>query len=95
NCATFCPYAEGKPYKDKLTLFQNLHEFEDSTNFGFYKIEKSSIPQFRVRWLDDTVIFTLDEEGNWLEQDKVRSEETLELMLALIKKIYEDYKYLL
>ncbi|MBS3767820.1 MAG: putative selenate reductase subunit YgfK [Candidatus Cloacimonetes bacterium] len=95
NCATFCPYAEGKPYKDKLTLFQNLHEFEDSTNFGFYKIEKSSIPQFRVRWLDDTVIFTLDEEGNWLEQDKVRSDDDLELMLAMVKAVYENFDYLL
>ena len=95
NCATFCPYKNGKPYEDKLTLFRNLNDFEDSTNSGFYKITRSNIPQFRVRWLDDTVIFSLDEEGNWLEQDKVKSNAKLDIMLSLIKIIYEDYKYLL
>ncbi|MCD6122056.1 MAG: putative selenate reductase subunit YgfK [Spirochaetales bacterium] len=34
NCATFCPW-EGKPYKDKLTLFHRLQDFNDSTNSGF------------------------------------------------------------
>lgn len=34
NCGVFCPHA-GKPYKDKVTLFWTLEDFEDSTNTGF------------------------------------------------------------
>jgi putative selenate reductase len=35
NCATFCPW-EGKPYKDKLTVFATEEDFNDSTNPGFF-----------------------------------------------------------
>lgn len=35
NCATFCPW-EGRPYKDKLTVFENEEDFRDSTNPGFF-----------------------------------------------------------
>ncbi|MCL2616243.1 MAG: putative selenate reductase subunit YgfK [Defluviitaleaceae bacterium] len=34
NCGIFCPHS-GDPYKDKLTLFWTMHDFEDSTNIGF------------------------------------------------------------
>jgi putative selenate reductase len=35
NCATFCPW-EGKPYRDKLTIFATAEDFRDSTNPGFF-----------------------------------------------------------
>ena len=35
NCAHFCPYTDGRPYKDKFTLFANEKDFEDSENNGF------------------------------------------------------------
>jgi putative selenate reductase len=35
NCATFCPW-EGKPYRDKLTVFETEQDFLDSTNPGFF-----------------------------------------------------------
>ncbi|HTZ50573.1 MAG TPA: putative selenate reductase subunit YgfK [Spirochaetia bacterium] len=35
NCATFCPW-EGRPYKDKLTVFDTEADFLDSTNPGFF-----------------------------------------------------------
>ncbi len=35
NCATFCPY-DSAPYLDKLTLYKDQHDFEDSKNEGFY-----------------------------------------------------------
>jgi putative selenate reductase len=35
NCATFCPW-EGKPYKDKLTVFATEEDFKDSSNPGFF-----------------------------------------------------------
>ena len=34
NCAQFCPW-EGKPYKDKITLFSRKEDFDNSTNTGF------------------------------------------------------------
>ncbi|MBM6988207.1 MAG: putative selenate reductase subunit YgfK [Olsenella umbonata] len=35
NCAVFCPYSQGRPYKDKLTLFWSREDFDDSTNEGW------------------------------------------------------------
>jgi len=35
NCARFCPYDEGRPYKDKFTVFSLKEDFENSTNPGF------------------------------------------------------------
>ncbi|MDA3810354.1 MAG: putative selenate reductase subunit YgfK [Spirochaetaceae bacterium] len=36
NCARFCPYVNGKPYKDKFTVFSLKEDFENSTNPGFF-----------------------------------------------------------
>ena len=35
NCAVFCPYSQGRPYKDKLTLFWSREDFDDSENEGW------------------------------------------------------------
>ena len=35
NCARFCNW-ESKPYKDKLTIFSLMEDFENSTNTGFF-----------------------------------------------------------
>ncbi len=50
NCAVFCPHTNGRPYKDKLTLFWSQEDFEDSTNAGFLPVEDG----YLVR-LGDTV----------------------------------------
>lgn len=39
NCAVFCPYSGGRPYKDKLTLFWSQEDFDDSENEGFLQVE--------------------------------------------------------
>jgi putative selenate reductase len=36
NCARFCPYVEGRPYKDKFTVFSMKEDFENSSNPGFF-----------------------------------------------------------
>jgi putative selenate reductase len=36
NCATFCPWEEGKPYREKLTVFNLKEDFDGSDNPGFY-----------------------------------------------------------
>ena len=35
NCATFCPW-DGRPYRDKITLFSRKEDFDDSRNGGFF-----------------------------------------------------------
>ncbi|MCE1190026.1 MAG: putative selenate reductase subunit YgfK [Ignavibacteria bacterium] len=35
NCETFCPY-NGKPYKQKITIFNSIAAMNDSTNEGFF-----------------------------------------------------------
>lgn len=39
NCGVFCPH-KGNPYKDKVTLFWSEADFEDSTNRGFFIVDK-------------------------------------------------------
>jgi len=44
NCASFCPW-QGRPYKDKVTIFSLRQDFENSSNAGFL-VEGSAV---RVR----------------------------------------------
>ena len=37
NCETFCPH-QGAPYKNKVTLFKNEHDLNNSENEGFYDL---------------------------------------------------------
>jgi len=34
NCATFCPYTDSKPYKDKFTLYHSESSFKENSNDG-------------------------------------------------------------
>ena len=47
NCATFCPY-EGKPYLDKLTLFNRRDDFEQSSNSGFVVTDRFDAIRLRI-----------------------------------------------
>ncbi|MDD3051433.1 MAG: putative selenate reductase subunit YgfK [Candidatus Cloacimonetes bacterium] len=47
NCATFCPY-DGKPYKDKFTVFSTETDFQASDNDGMW-IESADSKQYRIR----------------------------------------------
>lgn len=42
NCETFCPY-DSAPYKEKLTLFTNGDDFENSENEGFLIVDKKLV----------------------------------------------------
>ncbi len=46
NCAVFCPY-EGRPYKNKLTVFWTAADMDASDNDGFLQLEDGT---FRVRY---------------------------------------------
>jgi putative selenate reductase len=42
NCAVFCPY-NGKPYRDKFTLFWSEEDFANSENEGFLMTGEDSV----------------------------------------------------
>ena len=78
NCATFCPYASA-PYQDKLTLFKDTADFDDSENKGFVFLDDHTV---RVR-LDEEFDVDLDS-PNELSQD----------IEVLILTVREKYRYL-
>ena len=80
NCGVFCPH-RGDPYKDKLTVFWSLEDFEDSNNKGFVKISEGL---YRVRKEDGGV--TEYRDGG----DNISGE-----MRAVIEAVIEKYPYLL
>ena len=58
NCASFCPW-EGRPYKDKVTIFSLRQDFESSTNAGFL-VEGSTV---RVRQGGNVQVLSIDGAG--------------------------------
>jgi len=42
NCYLFCP-DKCTPYKDRITLFSNKGDFEDSTNQGFLLLDGDKV----------------------------------------------------
>ncbi len=83
NCASFCNH-EGRPYKDKFTLFSRRDDFEDSTNSGFY-VEGETV---LVRLKDKIVECSIDGDGNLLG-------EVPTLVKDLIEQVFLCYDYLL
>jgi putative selenate reductase len=66
NCETFCPY-DSAPYRDKLTLFWRLEDFEDSGNAGFILMDKAK-NHFRIRLEHKVEDINFDEFGNCSER---------------------------
>ncbi len=59
NCATFCPW-DGKPYRDKLTIFASEEDFRNSENPGFFLLGGKGL----LRVGSSVREFALDEAGN-------------------------------
>ena len=53
NCAVFCPY-DGKPYRDKFTLFWSEADFEDNENEGFLMLGEGRV-KLRLDGREQTV----------------------------------------
>ncbi len=84
NCATFCPW-EGRPYKDKLTVFATEEDFADSTNPGFFL--RGSEGKIRVN--GETGRLSVD------AQRAVSADVGGPGTLAVVQAIVRDYSYLL
>lgn len=83
NCATFCNH-NGRPYKDKFTVFSRRDDFDDSTNSGFY-VEGDSV---LVRLERKVIECSIDGDGNLVG-------DVPELVRDIIEQVFICYDYLL
>ena len=83
NCAAFCNH-QGRPYKDKFTLFSRRDDFDDSTNSGFL-VENEKV---LVRVDGKVVNCSIDGEGNLVG-------DVPALVKDLIEQVFISYDYLL
>lgn len=82
NCAVFCPYETGRPYKDKLTLFWSGDDMLDSENDGFLMLEDGT---FSVRLSGETHVVNVDDASCGVP-------ETVRRTIAAVR---DSYSYLL
>ena len=82
NCAVFCPYQEGRPYKDKLTLFWSEQDMENSENEGFLAVDED---HFKVRVAGTVRTVSVDAVNTGLP----------EAVRLTIKAVRDSYSYLL
>jgi putative selenate reductase len=78
NCATFCPW-DGKPYRDKLTIFASAEDFHNSTNPGFFLSGRKGI----LRLGGTEKEFALAEAGNVPAEI---GDETVRLVMQTVVK---------
>ncbi|MDN6550372.1 MAG: FAD-dependent oxidoreductase, partial [Enterobacterales bacterium] len=85
NCAQFCPW-QGKPYKDKITIYSLPEDFTNSTNPGFFvDNDNVSVRQGKQIWH-----LHIDKQG---QLDDVPPE--LEDMCRIISHVHNHHHYLL
>jgi putative selenate reductase len=98
NCATFCPY-DGKPYKDKLTLFATKEDFKNSTNNGFMVTNFRGSRSVTLRLQDKLWKLKLDKDGKLIPVDyeypKDYNIKELKKISAIISTVLKDYHYLI
>ena len=83
NCASFCNH-QGRPYRDKFTLFSRLDDFEESSNSGFFVDADRILVRIDGRISECRI----DGDGK-LEGD------VPELVKDLIEQVFISYDYLL
>jgi putative selenate reductase len=90
NCETFCPW-QGKPYKDKFTLYSSSESFLSGTNSGvFYENDKNG----QVRELEIIGRFRISENNFYVEDDKGEEANLRPETVAVIKTLARNYQYL-
>lgn len=83
NCATFCNH-NGKPYKDKFTVFSRMDDFEESSNNGFI-VDGDEV---KVRLFGKITDCRVDGEGNVVG-------DIPPLVRDMIEQVFFCYDYLL
>ena len=82
NCATFCPW-DGRPYRDKLTIFASEEDLRNSTNQGFFLSAGKGL----LRLGPSVREFALDETGS--VPGDIGSESVRAVMQTVVK--YHPY----
>jgi putative selenate reductase len=84
NCETFCPW-DGKPYRDKFTVFSLKEDFDKSENSGFFTAGNTLYLRFKgeVRELP------VGDDGS------ISDEEVDSRVRTLIETIFRSHPYLL
>jgi putative selenate reductase len=80
NCAVFCPY-NGRPYRDKFTLFRSEEDFANSENEGFLPLGEDRV---KVRLDGQEKTFRMN------ELDALSAEAA-----EMIRTVFRDYAYLM
>lgn len=85
NCAQFCPW-QGKPYKDKVTVFSLPEDFRNSVNPGFLVDEN----RVHIRQGEQTWELTIGSDSQFRD---VPAE--LDAMCRIISHVHQHHHYLL
>ncbi len=94
NCETFCPY-NGRPYKDKFTIFSNEEEFYRSQSTGFLL---SSNQIMKIRFLDRSVkdiSYQNTEELMKKINDLTKNGNGHSKIYSIVEEILSSYSYLI
>ncbi|MBA3061911.1 MAG: hypothetical protein FP833_02960, partial [Atribacteria sp.] len=98
NCATFCPY-DGKPYKDKLTLFTIMEDFKNSKNNGFIITGSPDSQLITLRLNDNLWKLKLNKDGKLIPVDSSCPDDydvkELKKASAIISSVFKDHSYLI
>ncbi|MBN2460319.1 MAG: putative selenate reductase subunit YgfK, partial [Candidatus Cloacimonetes bacterium] len=91
NCQTFCPY-EGAPYRDKLTLYEDLTSFAESSGTGFVYLDENHL-KIRYKGIIDEIRITADKFYSPLLNPSLEPE--LQNIFDIISTISSKYSYLI
>ena len=94
NCETFCPY-NGKPFRDKLTLFWSKEDFDNSENNGFILESDSGEPAFKLRLSSEIYSVRYDKNGKILSEIKLEDQDEFLKVANIIWVVYKNYGYIL
>jgi putative selenate reductase len=98
NCATFCPY-DGKPYKDKLTLFVTKEDFKNSTNNGFMVTGSFGNQLITLRFNNNLRKLKLNKDGKLIPVDfkypKDYNIKEFKKISVIISTVLKNYSYLI
>ncbi|WP_308560651.1 putative selenate reductase subunit YgfK [uncultured Klebsiella sp.] len=85
NCAQFCPW-QGKPYKDKITVFSLAQDFDASSNPGFL-VEEDRV---RIRLNNQSWVLNIDNDGQFASIPP-----GLDETCRIISHVHQQHHYLL
>ena len=93
NCETFCPY-QGKPYKEKPTLFNSESDFNKSRNNGFFITQYNNQITAQIRWKYERGAIVFNESGAVVKSSFFEQKE-IETLSQWVINIYRNYSYLI